>query len=78
MRYRIVIEIEAEAKVSKTAINELAKNAYDEFVTKNTNPVYLSTEIVSDTIVLEKKQQLNGCYFLMRRIYVSIYRKQFW
>lgn len=55
MRYRITIEIEAEAKVSRTSINEMAHEAADVFVSKTTNPVFLSTEIVNvDRIELKR------------------------
>lgn len=48
IRYRIVIEVDAEASVMRRSINELAEEAMQVFVCKKTNPVYLATEIIGD------------------------------
>jgi hypothetical protein len=56
MRYRIIIEIDTEAK--REAINSLALTMQDCAVQKWCNPVYLSTEVVTDnapTILMEKE-----------------------
>lgn len=46
MRYRIVIEIEADAK--RTSVNSLANEMKDLAVQSWCNPVYVATEVVGD------------------------------
>lgn len=47
MRYRIIIEVDTNK--TRIIINELAQRLYDEAVTRYSTPVYLATEIVTNT-----------------------------
>ena len=46
-RYRIVIEVETNE--NRVVLNQLAQRMSDEAVTRYSNPVFLSTEIIEDT-----------------------------
>jgi hypothetical protein len=48
MRYRIVLEIDTDEP--RIVVNQLAQRLYNEAVTKYSNPVFLSTEKVDNTV----------------------------
>lgn len=43
MRYRIVLEIETDQ--GRDFLNKLAQHCFDETITKESNPVFLSTQL---------------------------------
>jgi len=45
MRYRIVIDIEVDDKVNRSAVNNLAMEMMDKTVTHWSNPVFVATDI---------------------------------
>jgi len=45
MRYRIMIDIEVDDKVNRSAVNNLAMEMMDKTVTHWSNPVFVATDL---------------------------------